>query len=387
MAGGWQQNLQRWSGAGLLDPGSVERIRAHEAEHEGETRLRWPVLLAWSFGGVLVGAGVLLFVAAHWENLSPAQRFTSVLAMVAAFHVAGALAAGYARALGTVLHAVGTVSLGAGVFLAGQIFHLQEHWPGGVMLWALGAAVAVTLLRDPAQAALVALLTPTWLAGEWMVATQHYRGHHLALASGLTLLAVVYFTAPGRDRNSDLHRALMWIGGLALIPTTLYLALQREGWGWAREGLLPSGLSAAGWILALALPLALGIILCRRGAWLHLVTGAWVLLLGSTTRMPKGPLLAEAWRELGPYLLCGLFSVALVWWGLNEARRERINMGIAGFGLTVLFFYFASVMDKLGRSLSLISLGLLFLFLGWGLHRTRRALLARLESAENEVRL
>jgi len=36
-------------------------------------------------------------------------------------------------------------------------------------------------------------------------------------------------------------------------------------------------------------------------------------------------------------------------------------------------------MDKMGRSLSLITLGLLFLVGGYALERTRRRLLARLE--------
>ena len=62
-----------------------------------------------------------------------------------------------------------------------------------------------------------------------------------------------------------------------------------------------------------------------------------------------------------------------------EARKERINLGVAGFALTVLIFYFSNVMDKLGRSASLIGLGLLFLLGGWLLERTRRQLVARLE--------
>jgi hypothetical protein len=47
----------------------------------------------------------------------------------------------------------------------------------------------------------------------------------------------------------------------------------------------------------------------------------------------------------------------------------------------VLVFYFSQVMDKLGRSASLIGLGALFLALGWGLERTRRRLVARVKGA------
>jgi uncharacterized membrane protein len=78
--------------------------------------------------------------------------------------------------------------------------------------------------------------------------------------------------------------------------------------------------------------------------------------------------------------MCALGSVGLIMWGLRETRKERINLGVAGFALTVLVFYFSSVMDKLGRSASLIGLGLLFLLGGWLLEKTRRRLVAGLES-------
>ena len=131
--------LQRWLKAGLLDPATAERIRAFEATSAEQQKLRWPILVAVSLGGLMLGAGVLLYVAAHWDDLSPAARFTLVLALVGIFHVAGAFLADRFAVLATVLHALGTTSLGAGIFLAGQIFNLQEHWPGGLMLWAAGA--------------------------------------------------------------------------------------------------------------------------------------------------------------------------------------------------------------------------------------------------------
>ncbi len=77
------------------------------------------------------------------------------------------------------------------------------------------------------------------------------------------------------------------------------------------------------------------------------------------------------------YAWWGLGSVALVAWGLHDGRSERINMGAALFAVTVLAFYFSEIMDKLGRSASLVGLGLLFLGGGWALERTRRRLVKR----------
>jgi len=82
--------------------------------------------------------------------------------------------------------------------------------------------------------------------------------------------------------------------------------------------------------------------------------------------------------NVGVYAWYAIGSFGLAAWGIREARAERVNLGITGFALTVLAFYFSSVMDKLGRSASLIGIGVLFLGGGWLLERTRRRLIANL---------
>jgi hypothetical protein len=70
----------------------------------------------------------------------------------------------------------------------------------------------------------------------------------------------------------------------------------------------------------------------------------------------------------------------MVAWGIYEFRAERINLGMAGFALTIIFFFFSSVMDKLGRSASLMALGVLFVSGGWYGEKLRRKLVAGLVS-------
>jgi hypothetical protein len=75
LADRWERYLERWTTAGLIEPSTAERVRAYEAQQEKTQGLRWPVVLAIGLGGLLLGAGVLLFVAAHWDRLSPGERF------------------------------------------------------------------------------------------------------------------------------------------------------------------------------------------------------------------------------------------------------------------------------------------------------------------------
>ena len=149
MSSEWNVWLARWTQAGLMDPATADRIRAFEAAHDetGSNRLRWPIVIALGFGALMVGGGILLFVAANWDMLSPASRFALVLGLVSVFHIAGAVTAGRFRGMSEALHAIGTIALGAGIALSGQIFHLDEHWPAGIMFWAAGAGVGWLVLR------------------------------------------------------------------------------------------------------------------------------------------------------------------------------------------------------------------------------------------------
>jgi uncharacterized membrane protein len=374
----WETYLKRWLGAGLIEPATAERIRAYEAAQRPPSGSRWPVLLAISLGGLLLGAGVLLFVAAHWDTLSPSTRFGLVLFLVALFHVAAAVAAGRFPALSTALHAVGTIALGAGIFLAGQVFHLQEHWPGGAMLWAIGAWIAWAFLRDWPQAALVALLTPMWLSGEWLEATRGWIGSQQILTAGLLLLAITYLTALLPDKETPTRKALAWIGGLAIIPCATAVIVF-EAWGSA--GAVPALYQVSGWAMALLVPLLVAWWLRGGAAWMNIIAAFWVVAL-STTSLSYFPSEKPAWRDLGQYGVCTLGAIGLITWGLKEARKERINLGVAAFALTLVGFYFSSVMDRLGRAASLIGLGLLFLLGGWLLEKARRRLVAQLDKGK-----
>ena len=368
MSESWEVSLERWRKAGLLDTATAEKIRQFETTQEQPSGLRWPVLIAIAFGALLLAAGVLLFVSAHWDEMSPSGRFSLVLALVAVFHLAGGFFADRFPALATALHGVGTASLGAGIYLAAQIFNMQEHWPGGVLLWAIGSAIGWLILSDWVQAGFVAILVPAWLVCEWVAATERYKNSGSIMGQGLLLLAVTYLTALTTEQRTPTRRVLAWIGGIALVPAAI-IAIP-ETWWWGMKSLSLSTI-ILGKALGLIAPLLLAWWLRGRAAVYNLIAAVWVLVLGFISPQAK----------ITPYIWAALAALGLIAWGLYEARRERINLGIFGFGVTVLLFYFSNVMDKLDRSASLIGLGILFLVLAWGLERTRRRLVAKVRAA------
>lgn len=365
MAEPWARLVAEWTEAGVIDPATATRIRTFEDGRRREHRWRWPMWLALVFGALTMGAGVLLFVAAHWDTLSPTARMAIVVGTVALFHVAGAVFSARQPALASACHAVGTVALGGGIFMAGQIFHLAEHWPGGILLWALGAVVAWSLLRDALQLSLVAILVPAWLASEWTVATEFDARHSVrVLASGVFLLALSYATAVTSRPASVARQVLRWIGRVALLPAALTLAVATDVSG----TITPSsrGLLALGWIVALGGPLLLAAWLRRGQAWPNALAVVWVLALSA---------LAAVSSSVPQYGWWAVGAGGLVAWGIRDGHGDRVNFGAAIFAATVLAFYFSEVMTKLGRSVSLVGLGLVLLAGGWLFERTRRRLI------------
>lgn len=375
MRSDWAVWLTRWTDAGLIDPAAAERIQSFESGQAGTHRLRWPILIALAFGALMIGGGVLLFVAANWDILSPSYRFTLVLLLVSIFHLAGAGAASNAGlrsstgfpAMSHALHGIGTVALGAGIALSGQIFHLDEHWPAGILMWAIGAVLAWAVLRHTTQLALVALLVPAWLIGEWAAVAQSGMASVEVPAAGVVLLALTYLAAVGPAQSTPERRTLMWIG--AIVGTFAAITLAAASTGGPRD-FRPSLTRAdtVGLMIGIGGPLLLAAFLRGRDAWPNVLAAAWVAALILMPGLDRG-VATFGWWALG--------AIGLVAWGMRDGRVERINLGAAGFAAIVLAFYFSRVMDKLGRAAFLLILGLLFLGGGWALERMRRQLVAR----------
>ncbi|HWF06250.1 MAG TPA: DUF2157 domain-containing protein, partial [Candidatus Angelobacter sp.] len=362
-------------GAHLIDPATAEKIRAFEGpEKKG---LRWPAALAVTFGVLMLCAGILLFVAAHWDNLAPSQRFALVLSMVAAFHVVASLLGGKVPSIGVALHVAGTVSLGAGIYLSGQIFNLEEHWPGGILLWAVGAVLAWVILRQWPQAVLAAMLIPCWLGGEWDLATEGYRGGWNIAAQGFLLLSILYLATATKEPNSHLRRGLVWIGALCLIPfiaDVIGTADTSYYSSWRHDSALPVSLRILGYAAAY-LPVLLFVAVQRKKQLTPMAAASawiWVLSLVSRHRPEDNPFM---------YLWVALGACAFCYWGVRENRKLFINFGTAIFAIDLIGFYFSNVLDKLGRSMGLILLGVIFLAGGWVLNRLRSDLIARAATA------
>jgi uncharacterized membrane protein len=380
--------LTRWQTAGILDGETARRIRAWESEQKKPAGLRWQVLVALILGAILLACGVALFVSAHWDRIGPYTRLAVVLGMVSVFHLGGSWARKRFRVLSTALHTVGTLSTGAAIALVGQIFNIEEHWPAAVLMWALAALAGWILLRDEAQQTLTLLLFPAWLISEFTYYADGHIGENVYVGRFLVVWAVLYLTFFLGSKHRIVQGILLAVGAIASVVGVVVLL---EGWrSWGDQTYLSLGLRTWGWVFIAVLPLLFAVFKFFKSMIPVVVAICFSIALPWCQRIwtdyyNYGDIHTSYVRSepnLAAHALVAAFAVFIIWWGVRQTSQALVNLGIVGFAIAVGWFYFSNIMDKFGRSLGLIGLGILFLAGGWALEKWRRKLLAGMGKAD-----
>ena len=380
----FEDAINRWIAAGLIDAATAERIRRFEGGSDQPSGLRWQVMLALVFGAILLAAGIALFVAAHWDQLSPLSRFVVVMGTLIVIHFLAIVVCERFPWLAIVLHGVGTLAAGAAIALVGQIFNIQEHWPAGILLWALCALAGWALLGDQVQQTFALLLLPAWIVCEWIARTEGYRGSELMTIRMIAMIAAVYLTAFLGSQRRLVRGILFATGAIALTGIAVGLLDFIYWHDWATTPAPPVHLMVWAWGVVLV-----AFLLAWRLRPAALVPTVVVLLVVMV--LPHCFTTSERWYSraswhsneptLIAYLIVAATACFFSWWGVREKSQSLINYGVVTFALTVLCFYFSNIMDKLDRSFSLIVLGVLFLGGGWALEKLRRRMVGQVKEA------
>jgi hypothetical protein len=257
-----------------------------------------------------------------------------------------------------------------------------------VLLWALAALAGWILLHDEAQQTLSLLLFPAWILSEFSFAAEGHIGESVYIGRFLIVWAVLYLTFFLGSKRKIVQGILFAVGAIYSVVGVVVLL---DGWrSWGDHTYLPLGLRTWGWVDIAVLPLLFAVFKFRKSVIPVLVAIVFSIAL---------PWCQRSWTEyfnygnvhnsyvcygpnLAAHALVAAFCVFIIWWGVRLASQALVNLGIVGFAITVIWFYFSDIMDKLGRSLGLIGLGILFLAGGWALEKTRRNLVAGMGKAD-----
>ena len=148
-----EKEIDLWVKEGIILPDQKERILGRYQllktadEKAGPGKLITTVSI---LGSILVGVGVILFIASNWSVLPNWGRlfivFSSMLASYGFGFYLRYEAKNYPK-VGASLILLGSLIFGAGMFLIAQIYHITVHYPNGPLLWGLFVLPLAYFLR------------------------------------------------------------------------------------------------------------------------------------------------------------------------------------------------------------------------------------------------
>ena len=149
-----RHETQLWKAEGLINDSAYQQIadryQFNSIDSAASNRF---VMILIGLGGILLGLGVITFVAANWQQWPRELKIILLLSLFIGLNTAGFYLwqsdpqAGRKRRLGEGLLIFGGLSLGANISLMAQMFHLGGSPYGLFLVWGLGILLMAYSLR------------------------------------------------------------------------------------------------------------------------------------------------------------------------------------------------------------------------------------------------
>lgn len=321
-----------------------ERVLAGYAPRKGISFVR-AVLV---FGAILVGLGVLSFIASNWNAIGRPVRYGLIIFFYLATNFTSfKLSAYYPKTSRSLLY-LSTLIFGAGIFLVGQMFHLGGSFTVSFLLWSVGILPAALIFRDEflyvaADLFLIVyvigystsdgyplLVIPAILVVYYCNKLMGYSGLITFFNNALLFVSVGFIAARSSISGVHVIMLLFAIGaGMAFLP------LKRHRKIYEFQGLLAAGTA--------------GVMLTFPEWWRGWAASAKI-----------------ASPEFFAWFFAAVFILAL----LLLIKKEKL-LALVFMGIIIFRYYVDLTYDFLPKSFVFISGGLLLLGFGFLIERSR----------------
>ena len=244
-----RSQAQLWEAEGLIDSSLYQQLSERYQFNTLETASRNRfVSILMSLGGILLGIGVITFVAANWQVWSREVRVAMLLSLFVAVNAAGfylwrippsrsnnsnpnmPATKGRNKLLGEGLLLLGSLILGANMALMAQMFHIGGSSYGLFLVWGIGVLGMAYSLRLTSLGVLSALLIGLgyWLAVlDWSSKVEfswlEVLVRQMPIAASLMFVPLAYWCR---------SRAIFAMGAIVIIFSLQVSISQTSNAGW-----------------------------------------------------------------------------------------------------------------------------------------------------------
>lgn len=119
-----KREIARWAETGLIDAATAGALGL-DIERQSVRRISFGSVLAM-MAAALLGAAILIFIAANWEAMPRLLRVGMLFAVILGGYLGGAILKARGRAgFGEALWVVAAAAFGGAIALIGQMYHLS----------------------------------------------------------------------------------------------------------------------------------------------------------------------------------------------------------------------------------------------------------------------
>src|SRR5215510_3593253 len=163
-----KREIPAWTEQGILAEDNAARLRSlYELDDLRKESSRLLSAALFTLGSLMVGGGVISFVAAHWNEISRVPKVVLLFAALLVFHIAGyrlRYRSAWPR-LGHALIFCGCLVFGANIGLVAQAYQVSGSWYRAFGAWAIGSLVMAWAAQSWITGALVIATSFTWFVG------------------------------------------------------------------------------------------------------------------------------------------------------------------------------------------------------------------------------
>lgn len=438
-----REDMSVWVERGWIVEGKDKNILEYAAAHGVRHSAAQGIAM---LGALLLGTGVVLFFAANWGEMAKLTKLAVLFGgMWLAYVAAGRLLSDehYPR-IGQAVLLLAVIMFGANIMLIAQIYHIDAHYPNGVLTWSLGALMAAYLMRSqPAMAAAIALAivwtslesgflngAHWWFLPLWACFLPAVHRWHWRAAAHLALISLIYwswdtfwsvssqvFLDKENVRNLVFLAQIYFFAYLGLFILGMLMTtserfrdfadlVQRYGAFASLSGLFAltfpdnvlflseRGVAGTGWIGATLVVFAV----TTRLAWYHrsrtlgtairarFMDWGWYLMGGLALLMLVNLFVSADYGGVIAVLFNLAFFTGLIWLmnaGQHAGNAFVVNLAFIFFALGILARYFDTFWSLMNRSLFFMVGGLLLLAGGYFLESRRRAMVSKIGRGES----
>ena len=388
-------DIEKLEEAGLITAEQRDRIIVHFGL-KTESANKFLAIVSM-IGAVLIVAGIILLVSAHWNGIPRGAKIAAGLALMLGAHAGGwwlrAIQGKY-RKTGEALHLVGSGLFLANIALLGQIYNLVSRPPNAFLLWWVGIAALPWLLRSKAQHVLLLLGFGTWFGFEVNERGWLYCGDDVCQILLYSLLGLVYLGAGWILRRGALAEfaGVTEKLGLLLFLSFFFPLTWKEFFGANASETQIWLLPALGLVALLALAAGLRNLRALDRQWRWTWFGALLGMMVFTATVwfgcwRLGPATGARyfyWGESWSYLLGAIalfvFCLLQIQVGLQERSPFLVNTGVVFIALDIFAAYLGLFGSMARTGLMFLISGIFLIVFSVYLEKKRRMLLQQIKT-------